>query len=72
MLQALRKTAISLFFVFHVGALIFWVFPPYSDLVLDEQNRRGSILNIEQHIFSWFKDSQNHAIPGIPEDSDAR
>ena len=65
MFQSLRKTAISLFFVIHVGALIFWVFPPYSDLVLDEQNGRGSIWNIERHIFSWFKNTQNHTISRI-------
>ncbi len=65
MLQSLRKAAISLFFVLHIGALIFWVFPPYSDLVLDEQNGRDSVLNIEQPIFSWFKNSQNHPIPSL-------
>ena len=65
MLQSLRKIAISLFFVLHTSALILWVFPPYSDLVLDEQNGRGFVPNIEQHIFSWFKNSQNHAFPGL-------
>ena len=65
MLQSLRKTAISLFFVLHTSALIFWVFPPYSDLVLDEQNERGFVLDIEQYIFSWFKNSQNHTIPSL-------
>ena len=59
----MRKTAISLFFVFHLSALILWVFPSYSDLVLEEQNGSGSIRKLERDIFSWFKNSQNDAIP---------
>ncbi len=65
MLKSLRKIAISSFFVLHISALIFWVFPPYSDMVLSEKSVHQSIRKFEQNIFSWFKDSQNHTIPRI-------
>lgn len=60
MLPLLRKTAISLFVLFHFGALMFWVFPPYADMVLRNSNPAGVVGNYERILFSWFEQSEGH------------
>lgn len=65
MIQLLRKITVSLFFLLHFSALIFWVFPPYASMVLNEPTPQSFISSVEKQFFRWFRHSEGELIPRV-------
>ncbi len=65
MLERIRKGTIVTFIIFHLIALIFWVFPPYSAAVLDEPKPNDIIPLLERHLFSGLQHLQTTATPRL-------